>query len=404
MTRRVLKFGGTSVATLERMERVADIIVSLQQQSYELVVVVSAQAGETNRLIQRSFDITANPCAREYDALLATAEQASAASLAMILCSRGVASQSLSGVQAGIRTNSQHKRAHIESIQTDKLECLLHNKVIPVVTGFQGVNDDGDVTTLGRGGSDTTAVALTHALGAELCMLFTDVDGIYTADPHLVPGAQRLHTLSYKALQALCSLGSRVIHERALTRAVAHNIRLRILSTMTADNFDCDGTEITIHDNFIHSLVGLAVDTNQALIQFESITDVAAEAYRKQLQASSIDSDVFYRCDDRLYVSMHQDDFYEASQQAALLRKRYDGIILREQKIMTKLTIVGSMVLQQPRELLSLYQTMSRKYGVETYCYFIDTACFQVCLRVDNLANFVSDMHELLVQEDSAAD
>lgn len=196
----VQKYGGTSVGDLERIQRVAERIAQRARTGTSLVIVVSAMTGETDHLTQMAEKITTRPNQREMDMLLSTGERVSIALLAMALQELGMSAQSFTGRQVGILTDDTHAQARIQEIQADRLEKALKEGVIPVVAGFQGINRHSDVTTLGRGGSDTTAVALAAALKADLCEIYTDVDGVYTTDPNIVPEARRIHKISYEEM------------------------------------------------------------------------------------------------------------------------------------------------------------------------------------------------------------
>ncbi|MGH8321378.1 MAG: aspartate kinase, partial [Gammaproteobacteria bacterium] len=212
----VQKYGGTSMADCVRIEYVADKICAARQAGNDIVVVVSAMAGETDRLLGLGKNISQYPSAREMDVLLSTGEQVTIALTAIALEKRGFKSRSFTGGQVCIRTDKVHNKARIESIDDGKLREALASNCIPVVAGFQGVDVAGDITTLGRGGSDTTAVALAAALKADECQVYTDVDGVYTADPRMVPEARRLARITFEEMLELASLGSKVLQIRAV--------------------------------------------------------------------------------------------------------------------------------------------------------------------------------------------
>ena len=211
MTILVQKFGGTSVGSIEKINKIADRIVRDLDQGNRLVIVVSAMSGETNRLLSLGNDISAEPDSREMDVLLASGEQVTISLLSMALIDRGRNAQSYLGDQVSITTDNQFGRARIESIDTENLRRDLDDGVVPIVAGFQGVDREGNLTTLGRGGSDTTAVAIAAALEADECQICTDVDGVYTADPRLVENARRLATVTFEEMLELASLGAKVL-------------------------------------------------------------------------------------------------------------------------------------------------------------------------------------------------
>lgn len=226
----VQKFGGSSVADAEKLAQAADAVAEAYTAGHQVAAVVSAQGDTTDRLVEKAREITPAPDLRELDALLASGEQASAALLAMALRRREIPAVSLTGWQCGIHTDGRHGDARIERVETERLARELSAGRVVVAAGFQGIDSAGDLTTLGRGGSDTTAVALADALGAARCRIFTDVDGIYTADPRLVPGARRLDEIGYQDMLALASLGSRVLHDRCVALAMRRGVVLEVLS------------------------------------------------------------------------------------------------------------------------------------------------------------------------------
>ncbi|MCX7121157.1 MAG: aspartate kinase [Gammaproteobacteria bacterium] len=227
----IQKFGGTSLGTLERIRRVAEIISETKQAGHDIVIVVSAMSGETDRLIQMANQLSDKPSDREYDALVSTGECVSAALLSIALNNKGILSCSLTGRQAQIFTSEAHRRAHITHISTDAIKGLLAENKIPVITGFQGVNAMSDVTTLERGGSDTTAVALAAALKADECQIYTDVAGVYTSDPRIIPDARLLDRITYTEMLALSSLGAKVLARSSVEFAKKNHIPIRVLSS-----------------------------------------------------------------------------------------------------------------------------------------------------------------------------
>lgn len=227
----VKKFGGTSVGTLERIEAVAEQIIHDKKLGKQLVVVVSAMSGETDRLINLAYRLTNKPNARELAVLVTTGEQVSMALLAMALHNKGYAAKSYNASQISITTDNSHQKALILKIDTKKILADLLNDHIVIVAGFQGVSEEGDITTLGRGGSDTSAVALACTLNASECQIYTDVEGIYTADPRLVPKAYRLDHITFHAMLELANLGSKVLQWRSVALAGKYQIPLRVLSS-----------------------------------------------------------------------------------------------------------------------------------------------------------------------------
>ncbi|ARB46439.1 aspartate kinase [Alloalcanivorax xenomutans] len=240
----VQKYGGTSVGSVERIQAVAERVARFHQQGDQVVVVVSAMSGETNRLIELANGISGTPSPREMDVLVSTGEQVTIALLSMALHGRGIDARSYTGWQVPIRTDRSHSKARIEDIDDQKMSADLKAGRVVVVAGFQGINDDGHITTLGRGGSDTTAVALAAALKADECQIYTDVDGVYTTDPRVVDSARRLDKITFEEMLEMASLGSKVLQIRSVEFAGKYNVPLRVLSSFQ----EGPGTLITVDD------------------------------------------------------------------------------------------------------------------------------------------------------------
>jgi aspartate kinase len=241
----VQKFGGTSVGSVERIEAVADKVISYKDQGNAMVVVVSAMSGETNRLVDLAQQIDPQARGRELDVLLTTGEQVTIALLSMALEKRGYPARSYTGGQVKITTDSAHNKARIKSIDHERITSDLENGRIVVVAGFQGVDEHNNITTLGRGGSDTTGVALAAALKADECQIFTDVDGVYTTDPRVEPEARRLETITFEEMLEMASLGSKVLQIRAVEFAQKYEVPLRVLSSF--GEFNRDEAQLTIN-------------------------------------------------------------------------------------------------------------------------------------------------------------
>lgn len=282
MSRIVMKFGGTSVQTIERIKHVAKVVEGVRKDGHEVVVVVSAMAGDTDRLIRMAQEVTPDPPDREIDMLLSSGERITSALLAMALSSTGTPSRSFSGRQVGIRTDSTHTKARIEHIDSSRLLLALSEGLTPVVAGFQGISPSEDVTTLGRGGSDTTAVALAVALSADRCDIYTDVTGVFTADPNMVPRARKLDRISYEEMLEMAALGAKVLHSRSVEFAMRYKMPLRVLSTFSDD----PGTLVTEEDKKMEQMVvsGVTLDRNQAQIVVCDVPDrpgLAANLFRE---------------------------------------------------------------------------------------------------------------------------
>ena len=284
----VQKFGGTSVGTAERIESVADRVKKFRDHGDDVVVVVSAMSGETNRLVELAYSIDEKPNPREYDVLLATGEQVTIALLSMALNKRGVPARSYTGSQVHILTDSAHNKARILDIEEKNMRTDLDQGKVIVVAGFQGVDEHGNITTLGRGGSDTTAVALAAALKANECQIYTDVDGVYTTDPRVVPEARRLDKITFEEMLEMASLGSKVLQIRAVEFAGKYNVPLRVLSSFdepsfdeTADGSQTNGTLITYEEEEMEQALisGIAFNRDEAKLTIQGVPDKPGVAY-----------------------------------------------------------------------------------------------------------------------------
>lgn len=283
----VQKYGGTSVGTIERIHRVADRVAQTQREGHQVVVVLSAMSGETDRLIKLAHEATPNPDERELDMLLSTGERVTIALLAMELRGRGVNARSFTGRQVGIITDSAHTKARIARVTADRIREALSKGVIPVVAGFQGINEQSDVTTLGRGGSDLSAVALAAALKADRCIIFTDVDGVYTADPNIVPAARRIDKISYEEMLEMASLGAKVLQTRSVEFAAKFNVPVEVNSSFKEGK----GTLVTKEDADMEAVAvaGVTGDRNQAKITIVGVPDkpgIAARIFGPVAQAN----------------------------------------------------------------------------------------------------------------------
>lgn len=273
----VQKYGGTSVGSVERIEAVADKVKAFHDAGHKMVVVLSAMSGETNRLIGLAQAICETPNPREMDALVSTGEQVTIALLAIALQKRGIYARSFTGWQVGIRTDSAYMKARIEDIKADIIRDVHNDGGVAIVAGFQGIDDHNNITTLGRGGSDTTAVALAAALKADECQIYTDVDGVYTTDPRVAPAAKRLEKITFEEMLELASLGSKVLQIRAVEFAGKYKVPLRVLSSMKEGN----GTLITIDEE--HSvedpiISGIAFNRDEAKLTIKGVPDVPGVA------------------------------------------------------------------------------------------------------------------------------
>lgn len=274
----VEKYGGTSVGSVERINAVAGKVAFEIEAGHQVVVVVSAMSGETNRLLALANEINDNPPARELDVLVSTGEQVTIALLCMAFNALKIDARSYTGAQANIRTNEIHGKARIVDIQGDAIQRDLDQGRVVVVAGFQGVDANNNITTLGRGGSDTTAVALAAALKADECRIYTDVDGVYTTDPHMVPEARRLDQISFEEMLELASLGAKVLQIRSVEFASKYAVPLRVLSSFEAGQ----GTLITSEENIVEQpvITGITYNRDEAKVTVRGVPDKPGIAHR----------------------------------------------------------------------------------------------------------------------------
>ncbi|MBU0783098.1 MAG: aspartate kinase [Gammaproteobacteria bacterium] len=298
----VHKYGGTSMGSTERIKNVAKRVAKWHRAGFQMVVVPSAMSGETNRLIGLAREIQAEPDPRELDMLCCTGEQASVALLAMALKAEGLDAISFSGWQVPIKTDSSHTKARIESIDDTRVKAELNAGKVVIITGFQGIDEAGNQTTLGRGGSDTSAVAIAAAMGAAECLIYTDVDGVYTTDPRVVPEARRMRVVSFEEMLEMASLGSKVLQIRSVEFAGKYRVPTRVLSSLTDPMMSLDeekvsGTLITFEeDEHMEQAVvsGIAFNRDEAKVTIRGVPDKPGVAYQilGQVAEANIDVDM----------------------------------------------------------------------------------------------------------------
>lgn len=292
----VQKFGGSSVADAAKIERVAGIIADTYNAGNEVVVVLSAQGDTTDDLIEKAHEINPNPSKREMDVLLTVGEQISVSLMAMQFEKMRIPAVSLTGWQIGMQTNSTYGAARIKTVATERIRRELDKNRVVIVAGFQGINKFGDVTTLGRGGSDTTAVAIAAALGADKCQIYTDVDGVYTADPRKVPGARKLDAITYDEMLELASQGSQVLHNRSVELAKRYHVDLEVLSSYERK----PGTKVKEVVKSVERMIisGVAKDANIARITVVGVPDTPGIAFKvfSIMNKAKINVDIILQC------------------------------------------------------------------------------------------------------------
>lgn len=274
----VQKYGGTSMGSVERIENVAERVIRARKQGDDVIVVVSAMSGETNRLLDLAKAISERPTPRELDMLLSTGEQVSIALLAMALNKRGYPALSYTGSQVQIKTDRAYTKARITHIDDEKIRGMLALGKVVIIAGFQGVDEDGNITTLGRGGSDTTAVAVAAALKADECQIYTDVDGVYTTDPRMEPKARKLDRITFEEMLEMASLGSKVLQIRSVEFAGKYKVPLRVLSSFE----DGEGTLISLEEEIMEAAIitGIAFSRDEAQINVIDVPDEPGVAYK----------------------------------------------------------------------------------------------------------------------------
>lgn len=367
----VQKFGGSSVGTIERLTQVAQIVHATKQQGHAVVVVVSAMQGETDRLIQLAKCITHRPESREYDALVSTGECVSAALLSLSLKTLKLSAVSLTGPQIPIETTDVHQHAHITTVRTDRLRALLDDGIIPVVTGFQGVNAKGDVTTLSRGGSDITAVAIANALQAVECQIYTDVDGVYTSDPRIVVDAKRLDQLTYAEMLALASLGAKVLHPQAVRFAKKNNLPVRVLSTFNPGPGTLITQQVTQKKPWVS---GVAFDRKQAKLSILGIPKAAdyldhlLGAIRKaQFEVDMAVQNISPEKDTLDFsFTVHLDDYHRAADFSNTLAKSISARDVVTHDQLAKLSLVGWGMKSHAGVAAKIFQTLGAE-GIDIY-------------------------------------
>lgn len=394
----VQKFGGTSVADAERLRHVAKIITDTYAQGHRVVAVLSAQGDTTDELIEKAKEINPNPSPREMDMLLSTGEQISVSLCAMAIEAMGYPVVSLTGWQSGVLTNTVSMNARIKRLDTERVEAELDRRRIVIITGFQGINRLGDITTLGRGGSDTSAVALAAALHADLCQIYTDVDGVYTADPREVKGARKLDEITYNEMLELATLGAQVLHNRSVEMAKKYNIKLEVLSSFTGR----PGTKIKevakgVEKSYISSV---AKDKNIARIALLGVPDETGTSFKvfSLLAANNINVDIILQGIGQaerkdICFTVAEGDLEKAS---GLLREHQESIGFRSMETnadVAKVSVVGAGMIGSPGVAAKLFEAL---YDAGININMISTSEIKISVLVDrkDAAKAVQVIHD----------
>ncbi len=349
----VQKYGGTSVGTPERIKRVAQRIIQRKKAGNQLVATVSAMGDRTDQLVNLANQVSDNPPQREYDMLLSTGEQESVALLAMAINSLGEEVVSLTGSQAGITTNDLHTKAEILNINPERIETELAEDKIVIIAGFQGMTNKGDITTLGRGGSDTTAVAIATSLRADLCEIYTDVDGVYTADPRIVEDAAKIKEISYDEMLELASLGANVLHPRSVEIAKDNKIELMVKSSFCCIPGTYIKEENKLEDKLLVS--GVTCDKDQVKLSLIGVPDqpgIASNIFTK-LAKSCINVDMIIQNVDYdelndITFTVSKDDFLAAKEILESMEDDLDYTELKSDDTLSKVSIVGAGMVTNP--------------------------------------------------------
>ena len=345
----VQKFGGTSVGTVERIEAVADKVIGYKDAGHDMVVVVSAMSGETNRLVALAKQIDTQARGRELDVLLTTGEQVTIALLAMAFEKRGYPARSYTGGQVKITTDSTHNKARIKSIDHAKITDDLRQGRIVVVAGFQGVDEQDNITTLGRGGSDTTGVALAAALKADECQIFTDVDGVYTTDPRVEPQARRLDVITFEEMLEMASLGSKVLQIRAVEFAQKYKVPLRVLSSFEEGEGTLITSEYGADKAMEQALIsGIAFNRDEAQLTINGVSDTPGVAYQilgpiseANIEVDMILQNVSADGNTDFTFTVHRNDFDMALASLQQTAERLKAREVRGNNKIVKISIVG---------------------------------------------------------------
>ena len=394
----VKKFGGTSVANAERIEAVADLVAKSVEDGNEVVVVLSAMGKSTDELIKLSKDINPNPDLREYDALVSTGEQISVALLAMALQKRNIKGKSFTAYQLGIRTNSMHSRARILDVQVEKIKNEISNGVVPVITGFQGMNDEGDITTLGRGGSDTTGVALAVALEASECQIYTDVDGVFTTDPRLYDKARLLKKVTFEEMLELSSMGAKVLQLRAVEYASKYKMPIRVLSSFSAG----EGTLIEEEDESMERPIvsGISSIDSEAKLTLRGVPDIPGVAAKilGPISEADIEVDVIVQnisAENTTDFTFTVNEANAAAAEAILLEmsNSFGGGLVEVDSDIAKISIVGRGMRAHAGIASKMFEALANK---EINILLITTSEIKisVVIKKDSMKDAIACLHE----------
>lgn len=404
----VQKFGGTSVADTDKIKNVAKTVIKEKNNGNDVVVVVSAMGHTTDYLVKMAKDLSPNPSGREMDMLLSTGEGVSIALLAMAIQSQGYDAVSFNAMQIGIMTENVHSKARIIDIKTDKLKQNLKDGKIIVVAGFQGVTEEGEITTLGRGGSDTSAVALAAALNAERCDIYTDVEGVYTTDPRIVPKATRLDEISYEEMLELAHAGANVLHPRSVETAKQFNVPLRVRSSFKTDNL---GTLILGVDKMeiYKPVTGVAADLSQARIVVCDVPDVPGQAAKLfgKLAKEHISVDMIIQSYARkvsntndIAFTIDSADLEKTIKTLEEMKKELNCGDIQINDNIAKVSIVGAGMIDRPGIASTMFETLA-KLGVNIKMISTSEIKISCLVSKDDAHRALKALHEEFELESS---
>lgn len=383
----VQKYGGTSVGTIERIQAVADRVIASRDRGNQLVVAVSAMSGETNRLIALAHEIEESPSTREMDVLVSTGEQVTIALLTMALQAKGAKAKSYTGAQIKILTDNAHSKARILDIQCDNLQADLNDGYIIVVAGFQGVDENGNITTLGRGGSDTTAVAMAAALKADECQIYTDVDGVYTTDPRVEPKARKLDRITFEEMLEMASLGSKVLQIRSVEFAGKYNVPLRVLSSF--EEGEGSGTLITTEEDTMEQAIisGIAFNRDEAQLTMSGVpdtpgvaSDILGPVTEANIEIDMIVQNVGEDGTTDFTFTVHRNDYNKALQLVQQTGQKLGARKVTGNNAIVKLSIVGVGMRSHAGIASSMFAALARE-GINIL--MISTSEIKISVVVD---------------------
>lgn len=394
----VQKFGGTSVGSIERIQNVANRVIAEVNSGNKVVVVVSAMGKTTDELVKLASELSSNPSKREMDMLLTTGEQVSIALLAIALQEKGYAAVSLTGWQAGIETESVHGNARITNIDTTRIMSYLNDGKVVVVAGFQGITNSEEITTLGRGGSDTTAVALAAALKADKCDIYTDVTGVYTTDPRYVKTARKLHSISYDEMLELANLGAGVLHPRAVEFAKNYHIKLEVRSSMEKERGTIVEEEASMEQNLIVRGIAFENQVTRITVQglpngLHTLPTIFTTLANHGINVDIIIQSVTNEDTTSISFSVRTDDLAEALQALELHKEELKYSTIEYESGLSKVSIVGSGMISNPGVAAEMFKVLADK-GIQVKMVSTSEIKISTVVEQSQMVSAVEALHE----------